>query len=613
MRYFVARMDKPEEAPRPSFETHPSRYRHWTLAVEGEIARLTMKVQPFGGQDAEVELGGAGSAGDGPEPQAKAYQLKSNSYDLSVDIELADAVQRLRFSHPSVKAVVVTSGHDRIFCAGANIYMLASSPHPFKVNFCKYTNETRLYLEEASAQSGIRFLAACNGATAGGGYELALACDEILLVDDGSSTVSLPEVPLLGVLPGTGGLTRVVDKRKVRRDLADAFSTLAEGIKGKRAVEWGLVDAVAPRSKFAEAILQRAKALAAAAPEVARGPGIELDALEPRVSEDRIEYRHVTLALDPGARVATLTVRAPEGDVPKDAAGALARGPAGWGIRAARELDDALLRLRFHHEGIGLVLLRTEGDRAKAHAVGELLAGPSGGAGSAGDGLKPKAEAPSGGAGSAGDGLKPKAEAPEAAWILRETRLLWQRVLRRLDVTARSFFAVVDEKSCFAGPLFELLAAADRSYVLDAGRVEVRPGALSEGLLPGWNGFSRLETRFLGAPARAKAVIAAGREGPIDAARADQLGLATVLADDIDFEEELRVAVEERASLSPDALTGMEASYRFPGPETLATKIFGRLSAWQNWIFIRPNATGETGALSLYGKPERPRFDWRRT
>jgi len=588
MRYFLARMDKPEATPRPSFETHPSRYRHWTLAVEGEIARLTMKVQPFGGQDAEVD-GRAGFAGDGPEPQARAYELKSNSYDLSVDIELADAVQRLRFSHPHVKAAVVTSGQDRIFCAGANIYMLASSSHPFKVNFCKYTNETRLYLEEASAQSGIRFLAACNGATAGGGYELALACDEIALVDDGSSTVSLPEVPLLGVLPGTGGLTRVVDKRKVRRDLADAFSTLAEGIKGKRAVEWGLVDAVVPRSKFAEAILQRAKALAAAAPEVARGPGIELDALEPRVSEDRIEYRHVTLALDSGARVATLTVRAPEGEVPKDAAGALARGAAGWGIRAARELDDALLRLRFHHERIGLVLLRTEGDRAKAHAVGELLAG------------------------SAGDGLKPKAEAVEADWIVRETRLLWQRVLRRLDVTGRSLFAVVDEKSCFAGPLFELLVAADRSYLLDADGVEVRPGPLSEGPLPGWNGSSRLETRFLGNPARAKAAIAAGREGPIDAARAHQLGLATVLADDIDFEEELRVAVEERASLSPDALTGMEASYRFPGPETLATKIFGRLSAWQNWIFIRPNATGETGALSLYGKPERPRFDWRRT
>src|SRR5919199_2281434 len=304
------------------FETQPSRYRHWTLAVDGDIARLTMKVQPFGGQDEQVEL-------------------KSNSYDLSVDIELADAVQRLRFTHPQVKAVIVTSGHNRIFCAGANIYMLAAASHPFKVNFCKYTNETRLYIEEASAQSGIKFLAACNGATAGGGYELALACDEIVLVDDGSSTVSLPEVPLLGVLPGTGGLTRLVDKRRVRRDLADAFSTLAEGVKGKRAVEWGLVDAVVPRSKFADTLVQRAKALAAGAPDVARGPGIELDALEPRVSKDRVEYRHVTLALDHGARTATLTVRAPDGEVPRDAASALSRGASGWGIRAARELDDA--------------------------------------------------------------------------------------------------------------------------------------------------------------------------------------------------------------------------------------------------------------------------------
>src|SRR5919201_2168507 len=417
-----------------SFETHPSRYRHWTLTVDGEIARLTMKVQPFGGQDSEVEL-------------------KSNSYDLSVDIELADAVQRLRFTHPQVKTVVITSGHDRIFCAGANIYMLAAATHPFKVNFCKYTNETRLTIEEASAESGIRFLAACNGATAGGGYELALACDEIVLVDDGSSTVSLPEVPLLGVLPGTGGLTRVVDKRKVRRDLADAFSTLAEGVKGKRAVEWGLVDVVVPRSKFADTILQRAKDLAARAPEVARGPGIELDALEPRVSANRIEYRHVTVEIDAAERVGTLTVRAPEKDVPKSAAEALARGADGWAIRAARELDDALLRFRFEHETIGLVLIRAEGDRAKAHAVSELLAGPQ-----------------------------------RDEWILRETRLLWQRVLRRLDVTARSFFAVVDEKSCFAGPLFELLVAADRSYVLDADGVEVWPGALSDGSLPGWNG-----------------------------------------------------------------------------------------------------------------------------
>jgi benzoyl-CoA-dihydrodiol lyase len=553
-------MDKRAAAvPKLSFETHPSRYRHWTLAVDGETARLTMKVQPFGGQDSELEL-------------------KSNSYDLSVDIELADAVQRLRFTHPQAKALVITSAHDKIFCAGANIYMLASSTHPFKVNFCKYTNETRLYLEEASAQSGIKFLAACNGATAGGGYELALACDEILLVDDGSSTVSLPEVPLLGVLPGTGGLTRVVDKRKVRRDLADAFSTLAEGVKGKRAVEWGLVDAVVPRSKFADTIQQRVKALAAKAADVDRGPGIELGALEPSVTANRIEYRHVTLELDETERVATLTVRAPPGDVPKNGAEALARGPEGWGIRAARELDDALLRLRFEHETIGLVLLRTEGDRQRAHAVGELLSGPD-----------------------------------RDQWILRETRLLWQRVLRRLDATARSFFAVVDEKSCFAGPLFELLVAADRSYVLDQEGVSVWPGPLSDGLLPGWNGLSRLETRFLADPARAKAAVAAGREGPVEAGRANQLGLATTFADDIDFEEELRVAVEERASLSPDALTGMEASYRFAGPETLATKIFGRLSAWQNWIFIRPNATGETGALTLYGKPERPRFDWRRT
>src|SRR5437899_5015531 len=357
-----------------------------------------MKVTPFGGANTELEL-------------------KSNSYDLSVGIELADAVHRLRFEHPQVKACVITSGHEKIFCAGANIYMLASSTHPFKVNFCKYTNETRLAIEDASQHSGLRFLAACNGATAGGGYELALACDEIVLSDDGSSTVSLPEVPLLGVLPGTGGLTRVVDKRKVRRDLADAFSTLAEGVKGKRAVEWGLVDAVVPRSKFADTIVQRAKALAAKAGQVARGPGFELDALDPQVSDARIEYRHVTLELDVKSRVATLTVRAPSGEVPKKAEQALAKGAGGWGIRAARELDDALLRLRFHHETVGLVLLRTEGDRAKANAVGELLAGPE-----------------------------------KDSWIVRETRLLWQRVLRRLDTTARSFFAVVDEKSCSAGP-----------------------------------------------------------------------------------------------------------------------------------------------------------------
>ncbi|HZX94062.1 MAG TPA: 2,3-epoxybenzoyl-CoA dihydrolase [Myxococcales bacterium] len=544
-------MDTSAPAPKLSFDTHPSKYRHWTLAVDGETARLTMKVQPFGGANTELEL-------------------KSNSYDLSVDIELADAVQRLRFEHPKVKSCVITSAHDKIFCAGANIYMLAASTHPFKVNFCKYTNETRLTIEDASQHSGLRFLAACNGATAGGGYELALACDEILLTDDGSSTVSLPEVPLLGVLPGTGGLTRVVDKRKVRRDLADAFSTLAEGVKGKRAVEWGLVDAVVPRSKFADTVAQRARELAAKAPQVDRGPGIQLDPIG--------DYKHVSLKVDEKARVADLMISAPQGDVPRTAAEALAKGAQGWALRMARELDHALLRLRFEHENVGLVIVRTEGDKAKAHAVGELLAGPE-----------------------------------KDSWILRETRLLLARVLRRMDVTARSFFAVVDQKSCFAGPLFELLLACDRSYVLDAEGVEVWPGALSGGALPGWNGLSRLETRFLGDPQRAPKVLAAAKEGAVDAAAANKLGLCTAFADDIDFEEELRVAVEERKSLSPDALTGLEQNYRFAGPETLATKIFGRLSAWQNWIFIRPNATGERGALTMYGKPERPRFDWRRT
>ena len=537
-------MDTPAAAPQKlSFDTHPSRYRHWTLVVDGEIARLIMKVQPFGGANTELEL-------------------KSNSYDLSVDIELYDAIQRLRFEHPQVKACVITSGHDKIFCAGANIYMLASSTHPFKVNFCKYTNETRLALEDASQHSGLKFLAACNGATAGGGYELALACDDLVLIDDGSSTVSLPEVPLLGVLPGTGGLTRVVDKRKVRRDLADAFSTLAEGVKGKRAVEWGLVDAVVPRSRFADTIAQRARELAAKAPAIARGTkGVELDPVE--------SYRHVALKIDEKSRTAELTIKGPTET-------AFVENASWWPLRMARELDHALLRLRFEHENVGLVIVRTEGDRAKAQEIGELLA-------------------------------------KDESWFVREVRLNLARTLRRMDVTARSFFAVVDEKSCFFGPLFEVLVACDRQYVLDAGGVEVRPGSLSGGALPGWNGLSRLQTRFLAQPQQADKVLAAGREAPIDGAAANKLGLATVFADDIDFEEELRVAVEERASLSPDALTGMEQNYRFAGPETLATKIFGRLSAWQNWIFIRPNATGERGALTMYGKPERPQFDHRRT
>ncbi len=549
------------QAPDVALETHPSRYHHWTLELDGEVARLVLKVQPFGGVKTELEL-------------------KSNSYDLSVDVELADAVQRLRFTHPQVKALVITSGHEKVFCAGANIYMLASSTHPFKVNFCKYTNETRLYLEELSAESGVKTLCAANGACAGGGYELALACDEIALVDDGSSTVSLPEVPLLGVLPGTGGLTRVVDKRKVRRDRADAFSTQAEGVKGKRALQWGLVDAVIPRSKFEAAIALRAKALAAAAPQVARGAGVELEALEPRVSATRVDYRFVKLDLVGHARVATLTVKGPElggGAQPANEDAALAAGSSWWPLRMARELDDALLRLRFLHGEVGLVLLETRGDHAATWAAGELLASMKG------------------------------------TWLGRETRLLLGRVLRRLDLMSKSLFAVCDEQSNFCGPLFELLIAADRSYLLDQDGVSCRPGALSSGLLPTWAGVSRLQGRFQADAKAPGTVVAAGAAGALDAGTMDELGLATTFADDLDFAEELRVAVEERVSLSPDALTGMEASYRFPGAETMATKIFGRLSAWQNWIFIRPNATGEHGALTVYGKPERPRFDFRRT
>ncbi|MGI8550296.1 MAG: enoyl-CoA hydratase-related protein, partial [Dehalococcoidia bacterium] len=529
-------------APSISFETAPERYRHWALAIEGDCAHLTLNVEKFGGIDPSIEL-------------------KGNSYDLSVDIELADAVQRLRFEHPEVCAVVITSADDRIFCSGANINALARSSHAQKVNFCKFTNETRLSIEEAGAESGQRYLAACNGATAGGGYELALACDEILLVDDGSSAVSLPEVPLLGVLPGTGGLTRLIDKRRVRPDLADRFATMAEGVKGQRALAWGLVDAIAPRSRFGQVLEARIVAIRAAA-SGARGPGLALDALDPRVTSDQISYRHVSLKLDHANRVAELTVTGPAGDQPQDAAQAHAQGGDWWPLRMARELDDALLQLRFNQPTIGVVLLYSRGQMEAAHACGELLARDA------------------------------------ESWIVRETRLLLGRVLRRLDLTARSSFAIVDRDSCFAGPLFELLLAADRSYVLDAKGVAARAGSLSGGRLNRWNGLSRLDTRFLYNPARVTAVLDAGLRGPIRAAELDDLGLATELIDDIDFDDSVRIAVEERASLSPDALTGMEASLRFGGPETMATKIFGRLSAWQNWIFTRPNATGEAGALT---------------
>ena len=540
------------------FETHPSRYRHWRLAIEGAVARLTLAVDE--------------SAGLHP-----GYRLKLNSYDLGVDIELADAVERLRFTHPEARCVVLDSALDRVFSSGANIFMLAGSSHRFKVNFCKFTNETRLAMEDASARSGQRYLAALSGITAGGGYELALAADEILLVDDGASAVSLPEAPLLGVLPGTGGLTRVVDKRGVRRDRADVFSTLAEGVRGRRALDWGLVDALAPKSRFDSLVAERAAALAAAAPDLPPGAaGVELEPLEPEEGGDTLRYRFVEVAVDRSARAATLTARAPEAPFPSTPEELAAAGSGLWHLRFARELDDALCRLRFNEPEIGVVLLRAAGDRDAVREADERLLAHS------------------------------------PAWLAGEARLRLARAFRRLDQTARSFFAVAEAGESFTGTLAELLLAADRSYLCDdpARPASVELTGLNFGGYPMGNGLSRLESRFLGSPDR---VSAARGKGPLPAPEALEMGLATFAPDDLDWEDELRLAVEERAGFSPDALTGMEASLRFAGPETLETKIFGRLSAWQNWIFQRPNAMGERGALTLYGKPERAVFDRERT
>jgi benzoyl-CoA-dihydrodiol lyase len=536
------------------FETDPSRYVHWRLAIEAPVATLTMDVQE-------------------DRPFRPGYPLKTNSYDLGVDIELADAVERLRFEHPEVRALVITSGKDRIFCSGANIYMLGSSTHAFKVNFCKFTNETRLALEDASAHSGLKSLCAVNGACAGGGYELALACDEILLVDDASSAVSLPEVSLLAVLPGTGGLTRVVDKRKVRRDLADVFSSLGEGVKGKRAVAWRLVDETVPLSRFAARIAEKAKALAAASP-ARSGPGVTLRPLQATYREDGADYRYVTLDVDAAARTATLAVKGPEEAEPETPEAMRERGSALWALQAFRELDDALLDLRFNRPEIGVVVLRTQGDPARVLAADRVLHA-----------------------------------AASSDWFASEVLHHMKRVLKRLDLTARSLIALVEPGSCFAGSLFELALAADRSYMLaaDADGPTVTLSVLNGGALPMSNGLSRMETRF---PAGRPEIAA---DEPLDAEAALAAGLVTFAPDEIDWEDEVRLAIEERASLSPDALTGMEANLRFAGPETLETKIFGRLSAWQNWIFQRPNAVGERGALTLYGKPERPRFLWPRT
>jgi benzoyl-CoA-dihydrodiol lyase len=539
------------------FETHPSRYRRWRLALDGAQARLALDVP----EDAGI---------------APGYALKLNSYDLGVDIELADALQRIRFEHPAVRALVIESARERVFCSGANIYMLGGSSHAFKVNFCKYTNETRLYLEEMSAESGIPSLAALNGTASGGGYELALACDQILLADDGSSAVSLPELPLLGVLPGTGGLTRLVDKRRVRRDLADAFATLAEGVRGARAKEWNLVDEIASRGGFAAAVEAAAARLATGA-RTRSGPGVTLAPLEVERGPDGARYRHVSLALDRARRVATLEVRGPDASPPGSAEEARKSGCELWALRAFRELDDALLDVRLNAPEIGVLVLRTSGDLGAVLAWDRALSALS-----------------------------------ATDWFAREIVLQMRRALARLDLTARSLFAAIEPGSCFAGSLLELALAADRSFMLDAdGGPSIALSPLSFGALPMWNGLARLATRFLADPARAEGLRQ--RAEPLDARAALDAGLVTFAPDDLDWDDEVRVAVEERAAFSPDALTGLEANLRFAGPETLATKIFGRLSAWQNWIFQRPNAVGEAGALTRYGSTRRPEFDFTRT
>jgi benzoyl-CoA-dihydrodiol lyase len=553
------RHDTPQEPVR--FETHPDRYRHWKLEAPpeygGSVVRLVMNVPEDGGL-------------------RPGYVLKLNSYDLGVDIELADALSRIRFERPEAKAIEFRSGKDRIFCSGANIYMLGASTHGFKVNFCKFTNETRLYLEEMSAESGISSVAALNGTASGGGYELAIACNEIVLPDDGSSAVSFPEAPLLAVLPGTGGLTRLVDKRKIRRDLADAFSTLAEGVRGKRAVEWGLVDEAPPKPQFEATVKKRLDAMVSRSKRKAFKPMV-LKPLEAKRSASGTEYKYVSLSLDPKARTATLVVRSPEEAPPKTPAELEKAGCGAWAIRAFRELDDALLDLRFNHPTIGTIAVKTAGDSARVLAVDAMLAA------------------------NMDDGL------------VREVVLLMKRVLKRFDVTAKSFFALIEPGSCFAGSLLELALASDRAYMKESDDepVTIAVSALNAGPLPMGNGLSRLQSRFLGQPERVTRALET--KTPIDTKAALSLGLVTFAPDDIDWDDEVRIALEERASLSPDAMTGMEASLRFGGPETLETKIFARLSAWQNWIFVRPNATGEKGALTLYGQPGRPEFDWRRT
>jgi benzoyl-CoA-dihydrodiol lyase len=542
------------------FETHPDRYNHWKLGFDGPVATLTLDVA----EDKGI---------------ASGYKLKLNSYDLGVDIELHDALNRIRFEHPEVKCVVLTSGKSRMFCSGANIYMLGQSAHSWKVNFCKFTNETRNGLEDSSAHSGLKFLAALNGTTAGGGYEVALACDEIALVDDRSSTVSLPEVPLLGVLPGTGGLTRLVDKRKVRRDLADVFCTTAEGVRADRAKEWKLVDHVAKPQQFAEAVKARALALARLSDRPG-GQGVALTPLARREDESGYHYSCVEVHLNRPARTATITVTGPERPQPQTPEQMLAAGAGWWPLNVARELDDAILNLRHNELEIGLWLLKTRGGIDSVLATDSAL------------------------------------EAHAGHWFVRETIGYLRRTLARLDVSSRSMFAIIDQGSCFAGTLAELMFAADRSYMLhlpeeEPGAPHVALSGANFGLWPMASGAARIEARFCGETAPVEAARQALGER-LDAHDALELGLVTMAPDDLDWDDEIRLAIEERASLSPDALTGMEASLRFTGRENMATRIFGRLTAWQNWIFIRPNAVGEQGALKVYGSGAKPQFNWER-
>ena len=551
---------------RVDFRTDPGRYKHWRMSVDGPVATLTLDVD----EQAGLQPG---------------YELKLNSYDLGVDIELYDATQRLRFSHPGVTAVVITSGKDRIFSAGANIRMLAGASHPWKVNFCKFTNETRNGIEDATDNSGQTYLAALNGTASGGGYELALACDRILLVDDRSSVVSLPELPLLGVLPGTGGLTRVTDKRHVRRDVADYFATRAEGVGGRKAEQWRLVDEVVPRASWEEILSERASAAAQTATRLPGGAGVELAPLDKSRAGDAIGYRYVSALLDRGRGVAEITVSGPDADAPASMDEVRALGDAFWTLAMTRELDDLILDLRTNEPEIGAWVLRTQGSAERVLACDALLL-----------------------ANAATD------------WLANEVVLYLKRTLKRLDVTSRSLIALVEPGSCFAGSLLELALAADRSFMLSGVFEDVDPdavpaaltvGAMNLGPLPMGNGLTRLQTRFLGDSAGLAAVEKRIGE-PLAAAEAAELGLVTFAPDDIDWDDEVRLALEERASFSPDALTGLEANYRFAGPETMETKIFGRLSAWQNWIFYRPNASGPDGALRAYGTGKRADFDRKR-